>query len=384
MSNYARANTGGSTHFGDKDSLTTGDNDKVIVGSQFDDEFNAILTAVNSKYDSDDLATEAQAEAFTAGKLIDGEVLLDVFQDNDGMIADIQALTGSAADGLLGWDNSASAAVLFTLEDGLSFDPDSGGVATLGIDYNGFEDLGDAGADALASWDEDTNAWIWLTFGTGLTNDGTDISLSHLGIEDLSDPNADSFLFWDETDNALNWGTPNSTSLEFNNHVLRLKDQAASSTTPIAISSQALVWDDSNLDELDMTSVSPADYIIVSDGGNLEKVEVQKFATRVVEVTTAQSFVDGDLNRFQLLTGSTDRTWTIQANSAEAIVVGMSIVVGSRDSADLEIVGDTGVRLTSVLRSGTGASGSHTVTPGGTAVITKVDTDEWMIVGNIE
>jgi len=46
MSNYVK-----STNFTAKDSLPTGDANKVIRGSEFDTEFNAIRTAVNSKAD---------------------------------------------------------------------------------------------------------------------------------------------------------------------------------------------------------------------------------------------------------------------------------------------------------------------------------------------
>lgn len=47
MSNYSKA-----TNFTAKDSLPSGDSAKVIRGSEFDTEFNAIQTAVNSKSDS--------------------------------------------------------------------------------------------------------------------------------------------------------------------------------------------------------------------------------------------------------------------------------------------------------------------------------------------
>lgn len=46
MSNYTK-----STNFTAKDSLPSGDSGKVIRGSEFDTEFNAIATAVTSKAD---------------------------------------------------------------------------------------------------------------------------------------------------------------------------------------------------------------------------------------------------------------------------------------------------------------------------------------------
>jgi hypothetical protein len=46
MSNYTK-----STNFTAKDSLPSGDSGKIIRGSEFDTEFNAISTAVTSKAD---------------------------------------------------------------------------------------------------------------------------------------------------------------------------------------------------------------------------------------------------------------------------------------------------------------------------------------------
>lgn len=58
MSDYTQT-----TDFSVKDGLTVSDPNKIIKGAELDTEFEAIATAVNSKYDSSDLATQAQAEA---------------------------------------------------------------------------------------------------------------------------------------------------------------------------------------------------------------------------------------------------------------------------------------------------------------------------------
>lgn len=61
MSDYTQI-----TLFTPKDALATGNPAKKIKGSEFDPEFSAISTAVASKYDSADLASEAQAAALTS------------------------------------------------------------------------------------------------------------------------------------------------------------------------------------------------------------------------------------------------------------------------------------------------------------------------------
>lgn len=47
MANYTKT-----TNFTSKDSLSSGDTNKIIRGSEFDTEFNAIATAVQTKADS--------------------------------------------------------------------------------------------------------------------------------------------------------------------------------------------------------------------------------------------------------------------------------------------------------------------------------------------
>lgn len=65
MSDYTQI-----TSFAPKDSLTTGDSNKKIRGSQLDPEFAAIATAIQSKFDSSDLASDAQAAALTSDSVL--------------------------------------------------------------------------------------------------------------------------------------------------------------------------------------------------------------------------------------------------------------------------------------------------------------------------
>ena len=58
MSNYTKT-----TNFTSKDSLSSGDTNKIIRGSEFDTEFNAISTAVQTKAD---LASPALTGTATA------------------------------------------------------------------------------------------------------------------------------------------------------------------------------------------------------------------------------------------------------------------------------------------------------------------------------
>jgi hypothetical protein len=65
MSDYTKI-----TDFANKDLLAAADSNKIILGAEWDDEFDAIQTAVATKYDSTDLASEAQAEAGTSNTVL--------------------------------------------------------------------------------------------------------------------------------------------------------------------------------------------------------------------------------------------------------------------------------------------------------------------------
>ena len=185
------------TNFTTKDNLTTGNALKVIKGSLFDTEFDNIATAITSKYDSNDLASQAEAEAGTNNLTLITPLRAEQHittwaGENDGMVADIQGFDFSA-DALLGWDQSASAAIGFTLGDGLAFS-----TTTLHLEHLGFQDLEDAGADKILFWDDGAGATAWLAPNTALSISGTDLNFDFSGLTNraiVDTQPTDSFVF---------------------------------------------------------------------------------------------------------------------------------------------------------------------------------------------
>lgn len=115
MSDYSKI-----VDFTAKDALSTGDANKLAKGTEIDNELVAISTAITSKYDSTDLASEVEAEGLLLNtKLITPLRLDNVFKDNGGMLSNIGALADPGVDAVLGWDNSATDAIAFTLGTGL-------------------------------------------------------------------------------------------------------------------------------------------------------------------------------------------------------------------------------------------------------------------------
>lgn len=144
MTDYTRQLSGGSTHFGDKDELSSGDPEKVIVGTQFDTEFNAIVTHSATKYDVADLATKIQAEQKTLNTVLMTPLRTQEWADtwkaeNAGIIGDLHALTAPGADQLLAYDFGTTSAKGFTLGAGLEFSGDTvqlaAAIAGDGLDF---------------------------------------------------------------------------------------------------------------------------------------------------------------------------------------------------------------------------------------------------------
>jgi hypothetical protein len=349
------------TDFSAKDALPTGNSEKVILGADVDGELSAIATAIASKYDSNDVATQGQAQAEASDAVLITPLKLGNWADyNAGIVGDLQALSDPGADRLLGWDDSASAAIGFSLGTGLAFSGTS-----IVMSFLGLESLTDPNDDRIAFWDDSAGALAWLDIGNGLTLSGTTLSLAA--------------------------GTAGS-GLDFSSGVLSLTDVSAGAAQPVGISSGTFAFDLSSITEIDVSGLNyAADSILVSDGGTLKLLPFDEAGLKVVNVSdTAQTFALTDANTDQILTGiSADRDWTVPTNASVAFDVGTIIFVSDRDgdaTYDLTITGASGVTLTSRERSATEAGGgesTHTVTAGGTAGLRKVATDEWMVVGDI-
>ena len=123
--------------YSDKDVLLTGDPEKLILGSDIDAELAELVTAVASKYDDTDIATEAQAIALASNvTLITPLRLGQALSGGAGILADLVALTDPNADRGLFWDDSAGAVVFFDLGTGLTFTNTTLGLALGSIDHD--------------------------------------------------------------------------------------------------------------------------------------------------------------------------------------------------------------------------------------------------------
>lgn len=335
MSDYTQI-----TDFSVKDGLASGEAEKIILGADFDAEFAAIETAVATKFDVDDLASEVQAEALTLNTVLLTPLRLDnVFKDNGGFLSDIQALADPGADRVLFWDDSASAVAQLAIGTGLSI---SG--TTLSSDDSAISH------DSLSGFVADehiAHSGVTLTAGAGLTGGGT-IAASRsfaVGAGDGITVNADD---------------------------IALTDQAVTSSVPVGLSSGALTFDLSSITEITGPGLNSAsDKFLVSDAGVLKAMPYNETGIKVQTVTgTTDTLTQSDLNNL------------IQYNNASAITVtlnngvgtvGGSIIIVQEGAGQVSLAGTATLRA----RNGTSTAGQDAV-----MVLTQIAANEWVVYGD--
>lgn len=360
MSDYARANTGGATHFGDKDALTSGDPDKVIVGSQFDSEFNALVTAVATKYDSDDIASLAEAQSETVNtKLITPLRLSNWSEANDAVIGDLHALSSQAADSVYGWDNSASAAIGWSIGTGLT--TTVGGA--LEFSHLGIEELSDPGAfDRILFWDDTTTGVEWLQVTNGLEISGT-----QLGIADAA---AGAGLTASTGTLAVGAGS----GITVNADDVQLADAAPSTTKAIDVTSGAINIDLTSLTQIQGNALAATDEFYVQDGSVSKAMRYQDAGLIVNSaISTVKTFADADVNQVWQLSGVTDRAWDIDTGVG---VAGNFFVFIQTGTGKIDFSGGT-----ATINAADSATTTRTQNSVAVAICTAANT--WYLYGDV-
>ena len=181
-----------------KDSLADSDANKIISGGDFNTEFSAVRTAVNSKYDSDDLGVTLQqydadtakldvAQNWSAGQNFQDNYLQRVILKDYGEVTNAIGATGGGTQDIdLSLGNSVSATVdtsanTFTFSNPTASDEQNGFVLYLtnggsqtvnwpaSVDFAGgtVPTLTSAGVDVLVFTTIDAGT-RWYGFAAGL------------------------------------------------------------------------------------------------------------------------------------------------------------------------------------------------------------------------
>lgn len=192
-----------------KDALLTGNPDKLILGSELELEFDAIAVAIASKYDSSDIATQAQAEAGASNTTLITPLRMAQFLGGNGggsgagMLFDIIGLADPNADRGLFWDDSEGTVALFSTGTGLAFSGTSLGLSLGAIDH-------DALLNFVANEHIDHSA-VSISGAGGLTGGGTiasnrtlTLDVTSLTAETTVDTANDYVLMYDASEGANN------------------------------------------------------------------------------------------------------------------------------------------------------------------------------------
>jgi hypothetical protein len=360
MSDYARAGSGGATHFGDKDGYTTGDANKVIVGAQFDDEFNAILIAVATKYDSDNLASQAQAQGGTAPAVLMTPLRTEEWSatwaaENAGIVGDLQALADPAAHVLLGFDNTSNTAKAFA-------NATNGGIAlaaaTIAIDINdlGIE-TGIAAGDFIAMEDITDNGSQKITFANfeaalalaNLIGYDANEHIDHTAVSVIAGTGltGGGTIAADRTLNVIG-----GAGITANANDVALTDVVAGAAQPVVITSGTFTFDLSSITEITMPNFSQsADKLVVSEAGTIKVMPYDEAGIKVATVAgTSDLLAATDMNTFIEYTAATAVTVTLNTGVG---TVGNVILIKQTGAGQVTIAGSATVEAAVGLKTRT-------------------------------
>lgn len=188
-----------------KDALADGDPSKLILGTEIGGEFDEIVTAIASKYDSSDIASIAEAQALASNTvLITPSRLGSVLNGSGstaGALGDIAALTDPNADRILFWDDSAGQVDWLSLASNLAITGTQLAVVPGNIDITALLNY-----SANKFLDHTT---ISILAGTGLSGGGTiaanrtlSLDINGLTTDGSPDTTADFFATYDTSASA--------------------------------------------------------------------------------------------------------------------------------------------------------------------------------------
>ncbi len=197
------------TDFSVKDSLPDKDPEKLILGADLDVEFEAIVVAIATKFDSADIATQVQAEAGVSNSVLmtplrTAQLLANAGGGGAGIVGDLIDLADPGADRILFWDDSLNTTAFLTVGSGLSISGVTLSADPAAVDH-------DALLNFVANEHIDHTAVEIATAATGGLTGGGDISatrnlaldFSGLTQETTIDAPVDVIAFYDDSAAAM-------------------------------------------------------------------------------------------------------------------------------------------------------------------------------------
>ena len=326
-----------------KDALSTGTALKAISATELGTEFSAIETAIATKYDTNDIASQAQAEAEASNAVIMTPLRVANWADyNAGMVGDIQALADPNADVFLGWDDSAGAAIGFT--------------AGSGIVFNGTQvDVDHDAATNFVSDEHVAHSGVTLTAGAGLTGGGTIAASRSFAV------------------GAGNGITVNADDVA-------LAAASVSATNPISVASGVIGFDPSSLTALTIESAAGADSLVIwdDDAAAIKTIPINATGTKIAASSTTTIDTQAEANQIYVNTSASDHTMTIAPEATFDFPVGTEIGFVAESTGKIILAAGAGVTINSL------SSFLDVKASGGGAYIVKTGTNIWTLLGDLE
>jgi hypothetical protein len=345
-----------------KDALATGTALKAISATELGTEFTEIAARSADKYDSADLASQAEAEGLSdTAKIVTPERLNDVLVDNAGILGDLQALADPAANLLLGWNDTSNAAVTYA-------NATNGGIAfaagTIKVDLSDLATETTAASGDFIPMEDITDNLSMKITRANLNGSFT--------LAALSDYDANEQI--DHTGVTITAGT----GLTGGGTIAATRTLNVIGTAPIVEAANAVTFDISGLSELTAANMSGSDTFLIDDGdgGTNKKITFSSIGPDIKESNNSPSTLDHG-NRMYINSGSIEDTVTIPANASIAYPIGTQFGFGTTGSAAI-VVAVTSDTLTSL------DSLKQVRAAGGGAYLVKVAATEWLLVGDLE
>lgn len=403
MSNYSQIND-----YSAKDALATGNPEKLILGSDIDDELAAISVAVATKYDSADLASQAQAEAETVNTVLMTPLRVANWADyNAGIVGDLQGIADPNADVILGWDDSAGAAIGFTLSTGLTTSGtnlliDTAVVPRLSAanTYTSTAAYTHAGDSNEITFTETGNSVSWF-LGTGTTNgrlgtssnhafkfytNNTEVgSISAAGVWTLNGVNVTDYARLSQANTFL---SANQAISATSNPNLTITDGGGVSTRIITVTSESGGRAGTSSNHQFALETNSVQRMVISNGGNFDfkggavttnNASASEVGYKGVPYNTqsgSYTCVLADAGSYIRYTGGGGHTLTIPANSSVAYPIGTVLTFATvGNGTTIAITSDT------MYWGGVGSTGSRTLAAKSIATALKIASTEWIISG---
>jgi hypothetical protein len=347
------------TDFSVKDGLTTGDAEKIILGSDFDVEFDALVVAIASKANTADKGVAGGYASLDGSTLI---LAAELPTATTTAIGALETATDAEATALAATNKIVTPANLdavIELMPGVGL-TEAAGVLTL--DVNELSSATPVLGDEVVFADGGTTSKLaTFTVLNGI------LTLANLSDYDSND-HIDHTTVTLTAGNGLTGGGTIAASRTFN----------VAGTAPVGVAADAVTFDISGLSALTAATLDGADTFLVDDGdgGTNKKITYASLGPDVVESDASPAdLFDG--NKMFVNSGSVDDTVTIPANASVAYPIGtqFGFFCASTGTINVAVTSDTIVSL---------LSNKQVKASGGGAYCVKTAATTWALIGDLE